>query len=242
MTFISEEKMNNKPFVSAVIVSAGNSSRMGGINKQFLSICGIPVIAHSIKAFQDCAFINEIVIVTRDIDIDNVKRVIKDYNFTKAVAVVCGGETRQLSVLNGMKEINTSADFVAIHDGARPLVTEKVILDTLSCAIEFNAATTGVKVVDTIKSVDENEDIVDTPNRAFLRAVQTPQIFNKELYLNAVNNVPNSKGFTDDCKLIEAFGHKVKIVDGDYENIKITNPSDIEIATYYLSKRRENNV
>ena len=241
MTFISEEKMNNKPFVSAVIVSAGNSSRMGGVNKQFLNICGIPVIAHSIKAFQDCAFINEIVIVTRDVDIDNIKRVTKDYNFTKVVAVVCGGETRQLSVLNGIKEINTSADFVAIHDGARPLVTEKVILDTLSCAIEFNAATTGVKVVDTIKSVDENEDIVDTPNRAFLRAVQTPQIFNKELYLNAVNNVPNSKDFTDDCKLIEAFGHKVKIVDGDYENIKITTPSDIEIATYYLSKRGEIN-
>lgn len=240
MSLISEEKVNNA-FVSAIIVSAGNSSRMGGVNKQFLNICGIPVIAHSIKAFQDCTFIDEIVIVTRDIDIDEVNEVVKDYSFSKVVAVVVGGETRQLSVLNGIKAVSNDAEYIAIHDGARPLVTQKVIVDTLNCAIEFNAATTGVKVIDTIKIVDENENIIDTPNRAFLRAVQTPQIFNKELYLNAVNNVPNSKDFTDDCKLIEAFGHKVKIVDGDYENIKITTPSDIEIATYYLSKRGEIN-
>lgn len=236
MSLISEEKVNNA-FVSAVIVSAGNSSRMGGINKQFFNICGMPVIAHSIKAFQDCNLINEIVIVTRENDIDEVNEVVKDYSFSKVVAVVVGGETRQLSVLNGIKAVSNDAEYIAIHDGARPLVTQKVIVDTLNCAIEFNAATTGVKVIDTIKIVDENENIIDTPDRAFLRAVQTPQIFNKSLYLNAVGNVPNSKDFTDDCKLIEAFGHKVKIVDGDYENIKITTPSDIEIATYYLSKK-----
>lgn len=241
MTFISEEKMNKKPFVSAVIVSAGSSSRMGGINKQFLKICGLPVIAHSIKSFQNCDLIDEIVVVTRESDIVDVNNIISDYKFSKVVAVVNGGETRQLSVLNGIKEISSSADFIAIHDGARPLVTEKIIVDTLNCAIECKAATTGVKVIDTIKCVDENENIVDTPNRAFLRAVQTPQIFSKELYLNAVENVPNSKDFTDDCKLIEAYGYKVKVVDGDYKNIKITTPSDIEIATYHISKRGENN-
>ena len=236
MSLISEEKVNNA-FVSAIIVSAGNSSRMGGINKQFLNICGMPVIAHSIKAFQACNLIDEIVIVTRENDIDEVNEVVKDYCFSKVVAVVVGGETRQLSVLNGIKAVSNDAEYIAIHDGARPLVTQKVIVDTLNCAIEFNAATTGVKVIDTIKIVDENENIIDTPDRAFLRAVQTPQIFNKSLYLNAVANVPNSKDFTDDCKLIEAYGHKVKIVDGDYENIKITTPSDIEIVTYYLSKK-----
>ena len=241
MSFVSEEKMNRKPFVSAVIVSAGNSSRMGGINKQFLNICGMPVIAHSIKAFQDCKNIDEIVIVTRENDINKVNEVVKDYCFSKVVAVVVGGETRQLSVLNGINSVASDADFIAIHDGARPLVTEKVIIDTLNCAIEYDAATTGVKVVDTIKCVDENENIVDTPDRTFLRAVQTPQIFKKDLYLSAVKNVPNSKDFTDDCKLIETYSHKVKIVDGDYTNIKITTPNDIEIATYYLSKRRENN-
>lgn len=241
MSFVSEEKMNRKPFVSAVIVSAGNSSRMGGINKQFLNICGMPVIAHSIKAFQDCKNIDEIVIVTRKNDINKVNEVVKDFSFSKVVAVVVGGETRQLSVLNGINSVSCDADFIAIHDGARPLVTEKVIIDTLNCAIKYDAATTGVRVVDTIKCVDENENIVDTPDRTFLRAVQTPQIFKKDLYLSAVENVPNSKDFTDDCKLIETYGHKVKIVDGDYMNIKITTPNDIEIATYYLSKRRENN-
>lgn len=241
MTFISEEKMNKKPFVSAVIVSAGSSSRMGGINKQFLNICGIPVIAHSIKAFQDCNLIDEIVIVTREYDISNINQIVSEYNFSKVVAVVCGGETRQLSVLNGVKAISNNAEYIAIHDGARPLVTQKVIVDTLSYAIKFNAATTGVKVIDTIKCVDENENIIDTPDRAFLRAVQTPQIFNKELYLSAIEKVPNSKEFTDDCKLIEAYGYKVKVVDGDYKNIKITTLSDIEIATHYLSKRGENN-
>ena len=241
MTFISEEKMNKKPFVSAVIVSAGSSSRMGGINKQFLNICGIPVIAHSIKAFQDCNLIDEIVIVTREYDITNINQIVSEYNFSKVVAVVCGGETRQLSVLNGVKAISNNAEYIAIHDGARPLVTQKVIVDTLCCAIKFNAATTGVKVIDTIKCVDENENIIDTPDRAFLRAVQTPQIFNKELYLSAIEKVPNSKDFTDDCKLIEAYGYKVKVVDGDYKNIKITTLSDIEITTHYLSKRGENN-
>lgn len=239
MSFSCEEKMNKKPFVSAVIVSAGSSSRMGGINKQFLKIGGIPVIAHSAKAFSNCDFIDEIVIVTRASDIDEVNKIIRDYNLSKVVSVVMGGETRQLSVLSGVKEISSDADFIAIHDGARPLVTEKVIIDTLNCAIESNAATTGVKVVDTIKCVDEKENIIDTPDRTFLRAVHTPQIFKKDLYLDAVNNVPNSKDFTDDCKLIEAYGHKVKIVNGDYKNIKITTPSDIELATYYLSKRGE---
>ncbi len=241
MTFISEEKMNKKPFVSAVIVSAGSSSRMGGINKQFLKICGLPVIAHSIKAFQNCDLIDEIVVVTRQSDIVDVNNIVSDYKFSKVVAVVNGGETRQLSVLNGIKLISNSAEYIAIHDGARPLVTEKVIIDTLNCAIEHNAATTGVKVIDTIKCVDENENIINTPDRTSLRAVQTPQIFKKDLYISAVENVPNSKDFTDDCKLIEAYGHKVKIVDGNYENIKITTPSDIEIATYYLSKRGEKN-
>ncbi len=237
MTFISEEKINNKPFVSAVIVSAGNSSRMGGINKQFLNICGMPVIARSIKAFQECALIDEIIIVTRESDIADINRIIIDYNFSKVIAVVCGGETRQLSVLNGINNVSSDVDFIAIHDGARPLVTEKIIIDTLNCAIKCGAATTGVKVIDTIKCVDKNENIVDTPDRTFLRAVQTPQIFMKDLYLSAVENVPNSREFTDDCKLIEAYGHKVKIVDGEYANIKITTPSDIEIATYYLSKK-----
>lgn len=236
MSFICEEKVNNA-FVSAIIVSAGSSSRMGGVNKQFLEIGGIPVIAHSIKAFMNCNLIDEILVVTREEDISTIKQLAEKYDFSKVTAIVSGGETRQRSVINGLKMISDKADYIAIHDGARPLVTEKVIKDTIAVAIKTGAATTGVKVIDTIKCVDDKNVILSTPDRAFLRAVQTPQIFNKKLYLDAVLNVKNSDNFTDDCKLIEAFGHKVTIVDGDYENIKITTPNDVVVAEAYFSKR-----
>lgn len=231
--------MSGEYFVSAVIVSAGNSSRMGGINKQFLEIGNMSVIARSIKAFQECLLIDEIVVVTRNTDIDTVKETVKKHGFSKVSAVVEGGETRQLSVYNGVCACSEKADFVAVHDGARPLVTEKVIADTLSVAIDCGAATTGVKVKDTLKVVDEFNSIISTPDRNVMRAVQTPQIFSKELYLKAVENVPNSKEFTDDCMLIEADGGTVKLVDGDYENIKITTPEDIALAESYLARREK---
>lgn len=231
--------MSGKNFVSAVVVSAGNSSRMGGINKQFLEIGNMSVIARSISIFQECSLIDEIVVVTRAADIEAIKATIEKYGFSKVSAIVEGGETRQLSVYNGVSACSEQADFVAIHDGARPLVTEKVITDTLSAAIDCGAATTGVKVKDTLKIVNEFNDIISTPDRSVMRAVQTPQIFSKALYLNAVESVPNSKEFTDDCMLIEENGGKVKFVDGDYENIKITTPEDIALAESYLVRREK---
>lgn len=231
--------MSGEYFVSAVIASAGNSSRMGGINKQFLEFGNMSVIARSIKAFQDCSFINEIVVVTRATDINTIEEIVKKYDFSKVSAVVEGGETRQLSVYNGVCACSQKSDFVAIHDGARPLVTEKVIKDTLSAAIDYGAATTGVKVKDTLKVVNDLNDIISTPDRSVMRAVQTPQIFSRQMYLKAVNNVPYSKDFTDDCMLIEADGGIVKFVDGDYENIKITTPEDIALAECYLARREK---
>ena len=224
-------------YVSAVIVSAGNSTRMGGINKQFLEIDNIPVIAHTINVFEKTESIHEIVVVTRECDIADVKNLVEKYGFSKVSCVVAGGETRQLSVYNGVINTSVKADFIAIHDGARPLVTENVIIDTLEQAVKYGAAATGVKVKDTVKQVNDNNDIVATPDRAYLRFIQTPQIFNKSLYLDAVSNVENSKDFTDDCMLVEAYGKKVKFVDGDYENIKITTPEDIELALNYIKKR-----
>ncbi len=230
--------MNEEYFVSAVIVSAGNSSRMGGINKQFLEIDNIPVVAQTISVFQKSPLIDEIIVVTRECDIDAVNILVKDYNFSKVLSVVYGGETRQLSVYNGVTSTSNNSDFVVIHDGARPLVTEKVIEDTLRVAFEYGAAATGVKVKDTVKQVNESDDIVATPDRNYLRFIQTPQIFNKSLYLDAVNTVENSRDFTDDCMLVEAYGKIVKFVDGDYENIKITTPEDVELAENYLKRRK----
>ena len=237
---MSDITIKNNKFVSAVIVSAGNSTRMGGINKQFLEIDNIPVIVYTIKAFDKSDLIDEIVIVTRESDIESVDALVKKYNIKKVSGIVCGGETRQLSVYNGVVNTSENTDFVAIHDGARPLVTDKVITDTITTAFEYNAAATGVKVKDTVKQVNDNNDIVLTPDRTYLRFIQTPQVFNKALYLNAVNTVENSRDFTDDCMLIEAYGEKVKFVDGDYKNIKITTPEDVELALNYLNKRRDN--
>lgn len=236
MSYLCEEKQNDI-FVSAVIVSAGNSSRMGGINKQFLEFGGMPVIAHSVKAFQDNSSISEIVIVTREADIPQIEKLVEKFGFSKVSSITVGGATRQNSVLNGIKACSPSATYIAVHDGARPLVTDKIINDTLSVAVKTGAAATGVKVVDTIKTVNVNNEILSTPERDTLRAVHTPQIFSKKLYLDAVENVKNSVDFTDDCKLIEAFGHTVTVVDGDYKNIKITTPADITVAEAFFSKR-----
>ena len=225
-------------FVSAVIVSAGNSTRMGDINKQFLELDGAPVIVNTITMFQRCHMIDEIIIVTRESDIKEIAKLVEKYDFYKVSNIVPGGETRQLSVYNGVVRTSSDAQIIAVHDGARPLVTVKVIEETIKAAAEFGAAATGVKVKDTVKVVDDNDNIIDTPDRAYMRFIQTPQVFRKELYLNAVKNVENSRDFTDDCKLLEAYGKTVKFVDGDYENIKITTPEDIELAENYLKRRR----
>lgn len=230
---------NVNKVVSAVIVSAGNSTRMGGINKQFLELDGAPVIVKTINMFQRCQMIDEIIVVTRESDIDEIAKLVKEYDFTKVFNIVPGGETRQLSVYEGVTATSNIADLVVIHDGARPLVTIEVIEETIKTAAEYGAAATGVKVKDTVKVVDDNDNIIDTPDRAYMRFIQTPQVFDKKLYLDAVNTVENSKDFTDDCMLIEAFGKTVKYVGGDYENIKITTPEDIELAENYLNRRRK---
>ncbi len=234
---MSDITVKNNKFVSAVIVSAGSSSRMGGVNKQFIEINNVPVVAHTINAFDKSDLIDEIILVTRECDFDIFATLINKYRFNKISKIVRGGETRQLSVFNGVINTADNCDYIVIHDGARPLVTENVISDTLNAAIEYGAAATGVKVKDTVKKVNSINEIVDTPDREFLRFIQTPQVFSKSLYLDAVNSVENSKNFTDDCMLIEVYGKTVKFVDGDYENIKITTPEDVELALNYLKRR-----
>lgn len=225
--------------VSAVIVSAGNSTRMGGINKQFLELDGVPVIVNTITMFQRSHLVDEIIIVARESDIDEIAELVDKYDFYKVNHIVPGGATRQLSVYEGVTGTFDVTDLVVIHDGARPLVTVDIIDKTIKSAAEFGAAATGVKVKDTVKVVDDNDNIIDTPDRTYMRFIQTPQAFNKKLYLDAVNTVENSKDFTDDCKLLEAYGKTVKFIDGDYENIKITTPEDIELAESYLKRRGE---
>ncbi len=237
--FKTEQKPASKPYVTAVIVAAGNSTRMGGVNKQFLLIDGVPVLIRAIRAFEQSELVNEIIISARQEDIPKMFDMLKAYGVLKVKDIVTGGRTRQQSVFNAIRQSSPLSEFFAIHDGARPLVTPEIIDETLKTAFRTKAAATGVRVKDTIKVVDNNNIITGTPDRASLWAVHTPQVFNRNLYLAAVDNVINSESFTDDCKLIEEYGHPVTMVEGSYDNIKITTPEDISLAEAIIN-RREN--
>lgn len=228
------------PRVSAVIVCGGSSTRMGGINKQLIELDKIPVMVRSALAFDNHPLISEIVVVARQGDEESYKSILEKFGVNKLKAVVAGGDTRQKSVLNGVNAVSGQSQLVAIHDGARPLITERVITDCVLAAEKHNAAAPVIEVKDTVKTVDENGFITSTPDRSVMRFVQTPQVFSKELYLTACKKADNSGiEFTDDCMLVELSGNRVFTVKGDYENIKITTRQDIALAEMYL-KGREN--
>ena len=241
MSFSEQNKefAKAKPFVTAVIVAAGNSTRMGGVNKQFLLIDGVPVLIRTLLTFSQSDMIDEIIVAAREEDIPKMFAMIKEYKVLKVTDIVKGGKTRQESVFNAIRRSSPFSEYFAIHDGARPLVTEKIIEDTVSEAFSTGAAATGVRVKDTVKVVNENGFITATPDRNYLWAVHTPQVFERRLYLSAIDNVLNSEMFTDDCKLLEEYGAEVKMVEGSYENIKITTPEDTDIAQAILYRREQ---
>ena len=219
-----------------MILGAGNGTRMGiDKSKMLLEIGGKTVIERSVAAFSDMPEIDEIIVVCRECDVDLFSQLITDED----VSFVIGGETRQQSVMNAVETID-ECDYIIIHDGARPLVTQKAIINTLDKAQECRAAATGVTVKDTIKVVDDNLAIVDTPDRSRLISIQTPQIFDFVLYKEALKKAQaDSKDYTDDCQLVENLGTKVYAVQGDYDNIKITTKSDIPLAENILKMRGE---
>lgn len=241
MSFLEQNKefAKAKPFVTAVIVAAGNSTRMGGVNKQFLLIDGVPVLIRTLLAFSQSDMIDEIIVAAREEDIPKMFAMIKEYKVLKVTDIVKGGKTRQESVFNAIRRSSPLSEYFAIHDGARPLVTEEIIEDTVREAFLTGAAATGVRVKDTVKVVNENGFITATPDRNYLWAVHTPQVFERRLYLSAIDNVLNSEMFTDDCKLLEEYGAEVKMVEGSYENIKITTPEDTDIAQAILYRREQ---
>lgn len=228
-----------KPFVTAVVVAAGNSTRMGGVNKQFLLIDGVPVLIRSLLVLSESEYINEIVISAREEDIPRMYSMLRDWQVLKVKEIVKGGETRQQSVFNAIRVSSPFSEYFAIHDGARPLVSKEEIENTVKAAFECKAAATAVRVKDTIKIADENGNIVSTPDRSRLWAVQTPQVFERRLYLSAIDFVKNSESFTDDCKLIEEYGETVRLVEGSYDNIKITTPGDIALAEAIIGRRTD---
>ena len=215
---------------SVVIVCAGNSTRMGGVNKILLPLGDRLVIGVTMQAFQKCESVSEIVIVARESDIPAIKSEAEAAGITKLAACTTGGKTRQESVINGIKMISKEAELVAVHDGARPLVKPEHIEKVIRDASVFGGATLGVPVKDTIKTVDDGL-ITDTPPRSSLYITQTPQIFKRSLYFEGIDfALEHGLDFTDDCQLVEAIGGKVAMTTGDYTNIKITTPEDIKLA------------
>lgn len=225
----------------AVIVAAGKGKRMGaGRNKQFLDLNGRPVLYYTIDAFCRCSAVDEIVIVCAAGEIEYCRAEIVDkYGFKKVKAIVAGGAERQDSVLNGLKAVE-GCGVVLIHDGARPLVTGKILEQGIIYATEYGAAACGVTPKDTIKVRDAYGFSECTLDRGRLFSVQTPQCFKLDLIMGCYEKMQDAAGsFTDDTSVAEHFGHKVFLYEGSYENIKITTPEDLAVAESILSKRRE---
>lgn len=227
-----EQEERPEAFVSAIIVAAGQSRRMGGdTSKQFILIDGVPVIVRTLKAFEIAERIREVVIAARQEDIPQMYALIQDYEITKVKQIITGGETRQESVFRAIAQVDENADFLAIHDGARPLIRPQEIDLAVSAAVEHGAAALGIPVKDTVKQVDADGKIVDTPERSTLWAVQTPQVFSRALYLRAAEQAGEAAAqLTDDCQLIERTGAPVYLVRGAYANLKITTPEDVFAA------------
>lgn len=222
---------------SVVIVCAGNSTRMGGVNKILLPLGERLVIGVTMLAFEHCESVKEIIIVARECDIPAIEAEAESAGVTKLKECTIGGDTRQQSVINGIRCISQDTELVAIHDGARPLVKSEHIEKAVKDALVFGGATLGVPVKDTIKVVDDGL-ITDTPPRSSLYITQTPQIFRKKLYFEGIDfALEHNLDFTDDCQLVEAIGGKVYMTTGDYTNIKITTPEDIKLAETLLEMR-----
>lgn len=228
-----------RPFVTAIIVAAGESTRMGKvINKQMVQICDKPVLAHSINAFDKTSNINAIVVVCRKSDYEEVSKMIDEYNFVKVCAIVEGGDYRQQSVFNGIQAAPSSTTHYAIHDGARAMIEPDLIHKVVNDGMKYKAATLGVRVKDTIKVIDDKNFIKGTADRKMLYSVQTPQVFEKSLYQDGMRKAKfEDEIYSDDCQLIERLRLPVYMTIGSYENIKITTIEDITIAETIVKKR-----
>lgn len=219
---------------SAILVCAGNASRMGGVNKILMPLGDSTVIGHSMLAFEKSPDIAEMIVVTKPDYFDAIRETADKLGITKLAQLTEGGDTRQQSVMQGLRLVSHDSQYVAIHDGARPLVKPEHIAAVIKDARVFGGATLGVPVKDTIKVVDDGL-ITDTPYRPRLYITQTPQVFRKRLYFEAVDfAMEHGLDFTDDCQLVEAIGGKVYMTTGDYTNIKITTPEDRSIAEVLL--------
>ncbi len=235
MGLFRKRKKEAGPSCSVVVVAAGTSSRMG-FDKVLAEVGGLPVIVRCLQSFQDAPNVNEVVVVTRTDLVPDVARLCQDYGLNKVVKVIRGGENRTQSARLGTLECDRKARLIAIHDGARPFVSVKVIEDAVAQAAANGAAAPAVPVKDTVKSA--RDGIVEqTLERSALYAVQTPQVFDGDLIRAALQKaLDDGVELTDDCAAVERLGMKVVLTPGDERNIKLTTPTDLLIGEVLLEE------
>lgn len=224
--------------LGAVIAAAGKGTRMHTEeSKQYLLLNGKPILAHTLEVFERADEVSAVVVVAGTDDIDRCRGYIEEYGLAKIQAVVAGGKERQLSVYEGLKRLDT--EWVVVHDGVRPFVTVQDIVQCWWTAMVYGSAVTAVPVKDTIKIADESGMVRNTPERKSLWTIQTPQAF-RRVDLMAAHERAMQEGYfgTDDAALAERSGMPVKIVEGNYDNIKITTPEDLLWAEFMLTYRR----
>lgn len=218
--------------VAAVILVAGNSTRFGqNRNKNFELINGKSILSYSINAFNKNEYIDNIIVVIKQDDRETVEKVIKEEKTSKEINIVIGGNSRQESVHNAIK--CAESDIVIIHDGARPAIKQEYISKCIEEMEKFKGVTVGVKSKDTIKITDDNGIVINSTKRSNTYVIQTPQCFDRKVLLD-LHEKYKSEEVTDDCMLLEKGNYKVKIIEGDYTNIKVTTYEDIIIIKEFL--------
>lgn len=222
--------------VCAIVVAAGSSSRMEGVDKVFAELDGKPLLAGVVDVFQKSSSIDDVVIVLAKKNLEQGRVLVKERGWSKVVAVCSGGVKRQDSVRAGLKRV-TSCEWVLIHDGARPCINTDIIDRGLIAAQENGSAIAAVPVKDTVKVVSRRGFIQQTPARQSLWMAQTPQVFRYDLISEAYSQA--NQNATDDAALVEQLGHKVEVYMGSYQNIKVTTPEDLAIAEIFLSNSKK---
>ena len=225
---------------SAIIAAGGSGSRMKtDEGKLFIELRGIPIILLTLSIFDSFDIIDEIILPVPLDEIGRTKQMVERAGLKKVRHIIRGGETRQASVYNGLQVVSSDSEIIVIHDGARPFVSREIILDAVSETRAYKAVIVGMPAKDTIKTVTDDRLVSNTLDREFLWQVQTPQVFEAGLIKEAYERA-NKLGFsaTDDARLVERLGERVKMITGSYENIKITTPEDLKIGEAILKSRQ----
>lgn len=234
-----KRRRETAPVCSAVIVAAGNSQRMGS-DKIMMKLGTAPVLARTVLAFEKNEYIDEIIIVTKTEKLEEIADLCSKNGFHKVKQVISGGATRMESALAGVSAARHGAELIAIHDGARPLVSQGLITRTVLAARDYRSVVPAIASTDTLKSVDEKGFITGTVDRATTVRVQTPQVFDADLIKGALTKaVEKGLTLTDDCSAMEMMGVKTFVVEGEPDNLKITTPEDLVTARAIIENRRD---